>query len=597
MRRVTQGKEIVDGGRAAQAGVGRRDFLKLTGTAALAGVAAETLNGYGGSALAESSRPQVMLNQVGYLPRAGKVATVQWPSGSRENAGKFDVRRTDGGKVLEGKLSAAQVDALSGERVQLADFSAVRTPGKYLLNVGHGGATQVEIGGDGHQHALWMATRGYYGQRCGCHVNLGGGYEHPPCHLHEGFDASSGRTGPFENYGGWHDAGDYGRYIVDSGITTGTLLWAWEMYEPVLHPMHLRIPESGGPVPDFLAEVRWNLGWMLAMQDVDGGVWDKNTSRHFCGFVMPQDDKLEIFVIGSGKAPYKVATATADFAAVMAIAARVYRESDLAFADRCLSAAKRAWTWAMAHPDALYVKNPKGISTGAYGDPHDSDELKWASAELWRTTGEAQYEQALLKKMPAKLKIGVPSWGNVASMAWWTYVMARRGGKPEVVDQVKNATLETADALVKRSRRSGYGQTLVAHDYVWGSNGVAGNQALLLMIADRFHPQGDYRNTALANLDYLLGRNCFGVSWVTQVGTNPFMHPHHRPSVADGIAAPWPGLLSGGPNRHPSDPTASKLPKQPPMRMWIDKWQAYSVNEIAINWNAPLVFTLAGVQA
>lgn len=576
---------------------GRRNFLKLTGTAALAGAAASAWSGFAFPVRAEERRAEARMSQVGFLAAAAKVATVQWPQGEAGHAKKFRVTHTGGGKVLEGMLSAPRQDSLSGDRVQLADFSAVRTPGKYLLEVEQGGKTEFVVGEGGYRHALWMAVRGYYGQRCGCHVDLGGGYEHPPCHLNDAFDASSGRSGKTANNGGWHDAGDYGRYIVDSGISTGTLLWAWELYEASLHPLRLQMPESGGAVPDYLAEVHWNLHWMLSMQDTDGGVWDKQTSRKFCGFVMPQDDPLEIYVIGSGKPPYKVATATADFAAVMAIAARAYGESDRKFAEQCLEAAKRAWTWAMAHPDALYEKNPKGISTGAYGDRHDGDELKWASAELWRTTGEAQYEEALLKHWPEGLTIGVPSWGKVASMAWWTYALAKRGGKPKVVEQIKKATLDAADGLVARSRENGYGQTLAATDYVWGSNGVAGNQGLLLMIADKFHPQGEYRNAALANLEYLLGRNCFGVSWVTQVGTNPFQHPHHRPSVADGIAAPWPGLLSGGPNRHPADPTAKQVPPQAPMRMWVDKWQAYSMNEIAINWNAPLVFGLAGSLA
>lgn len=578
-----------------KAGVGRRDFLKLTGTAALAGVAGSALGGCAPPVPAEEA--QARMSQVGYLPPAEKVATVQWPGGSRKIAKRFEVRRAGGGKVLEGALGDGREDALSGDWVQLADFSAVREPGKYWLEVEQGQRAAFEVGADVYRHALWMTTRGYYGQRCGCQVNLGGGYEHPPCHLHDAFGASSGRTGKFVNHGGWHDAGDYGRYMANSGISTGTLLWAWELYAASLHPLQLQIPESGGKVPDFLAEVRWNLNWMLSMQDTDGGVWDKLTSRRFCGFVMPQDDPLEIYVIGSGHPPYKVATTTADFAAVTAIAARAYREYDAKFAERCLTASERAWTWAMAHPDAVFVKNPQGISTGTYGDPHDGDELKWASAELWRTTGEARYEDALLKQMPASLQIGVPDWGSVASMAWWTYALAERGGKPEVVEKIKKATLAKADELVARSRENGYGQTLAARDYVWGSNGVAGNQGLLLMMADRFHPQGGYRNAALANVDYLLGRNCFGVSWVTQVGTNPFQHPHHRPSVADGIAAPWPGLLSGGPNRHPGDPTAKQVPQQAPMRMWVDKWQAYSMNEIAINWNAPLVFVLAGVQA
>jgi endoglucanase len=126
---------------------------------------------------------------------------------------------------------------------------------------------------------------------------------------------------------------------------------------------------------------------------------------------------------------------------------------------------------------------------------------------------------------------------------------------------------------------------------------MAANQSLLLLIADHLHSDNTLRQTALNNLHYLLGRNCFGVSWVTQLGLRPFQHPHHRPSAADGIAAPWPGLLSGGPNAHGGDQIADQLPKQPPMRMWVDDQRAYSLNEIAINWNAPLVFLLAGANS
>ncbi|MBE7181043.1 MAG: glycoside hydrolase family 9 protein, partial [Terriglobus roseus] len=130
----------------------------------------------------------------------------------------------------------------------------------------------------------------------------------------------------------------------------------------------------------------------------------------------------------------------------------------------------------------------------------------------------------------------------------------------------------------------------------WGSNSVAANDSLMFLVADHFRSDREARAAAMANLHYLLGRNCFGVSWVTQVGVRPFQHPHHRPSQADGIAAPWPGLLSGGPNAHGGDPVANAMPKQPPMRMWLDNWQAYSMNEVAINWNAPLVFLLAAAN-
>ena len=441
--------------------------------------------------------------------------------------------------------------------------------------------------------------RGFYGQRCGCAVEMGDGYRHPACHLAGAYHSSSGRQGPVSNSGGWHDAGDYGRYVVNSGLSTGTLLWAWELYPAALRKLSLNIPESGGKLPDFLAEVQWNLNWMLSMQDEDGGVWHKQTSEHFCAFIMPEKDTLTSYVIGTGSAPYKSTCATGDVAAVMAIAARCYRPYDAAFSERCLAAARRAWAWAMARPDVPFT-NPAGITTGGYDDTHGSDEILWASAELWRTTGEAQYEQALLRGGNSRLSstgIEAPSWANVGAMAYWAYALAERKGTQEGKSRIVEQTRHAAQELLTRRAISWYGNSLALTDYVWGSNSVAANQSLLLLIAHRFQPDPQMLEAALGNLHYLLGRNCFGVSWVTQVGANPFQHPHHRPSVADGIAAPWPGLLSGGPNARPGDTVARTLPKQPPMRMWIDNDQAYSMNEIAINWNAPLVFLLAAANS
>ena len=82
---------------------------------------------------------------------------------------------------------------------------------------------------------------------------------------------------------------------------------------------------------------------------------------------------------------------------------------------------------------------------------------------------------------------------------------------------------------------------------------------------------------------------------MTRVGENPFRHPHHRPSAADNNPEPWPGLLSGGPNRGRQDDAMRKFPADlPPAKIYLDDQEAYSANEVAINWNAPLVFLLAG---
>jgi endoglucanase len=279
----------------------------------------------------------------------------------------------------------------------------------------------------------------------------------------------------------------------------------------------------------------------------------------------------------------------------MAIAARCYAPYNHAFAARCLTAARSAWTWIRKFPNVIF-KNPPTVLTGEYGDGNCSEELLWASAELFRTTHEPQFEAATLdsiKPLLLTLKIGVPNWGDVASMGLWAYAFATSAKPSAATAAIQYATQASAAELIERARTNGYGNSLSIADFHWGSNSNAGNQSLLLLVANRFQPDKAAVDAALSNLHYLMGRNCFGVSWVTQLGLRPFQHPHHRPSAADGIAAPWPGLLSAGPNAHGGDPVANALPKAPPMRMWIDDQRAYSMNEVAINWNAPLVFLLA----
>ncbi len=538
----------------------------------------------------------IWTNQCGYLPTASKSASVVLPP-DVPGATDFTVVRSGSADiVLRGTLSAARLDSASGDIIALADFSALQTPGTYQLHAAGVSSDLIPIGPNVYAEPLRLAMRSFYGQRCGHRVNMGGGYKHGKCHKHGEFHPSSGRSGKVKQTGGWHDAGDYGRYVVNSGISTGTLLWTWELFPGVTRDLKLAIPESGGATPDFLAEIRWNLNWMLSMQDAaDGGVWHKQTSEHFCGFILPTKDKLPSEVIGTGTAPFKSTGATADLAAVLAIAARCYQPYDTAFAQRCLAAARAAYRWAQSNP-AVPFKNPSGIATGEYGNADLSDELLWAAAELYRTTGEAAFATDVQAGVPADLTLGAPGWGDVMPMALWTYCLSLHDLDPSLKERILGATRDAAEQRIQRSATSGYGNTLAPANYTWGSNGTAANDSLLLLLANRLQPSPAAREAALANLHYLLGRNCFGVSWVTHVGLRPFQNPHHRPSVADKIAAPWPGLLSGGPNAHGGDAVANALSQRPPMRHWVDDWHAYSLNEVAINWNAPLVFALAAAN-
>ena len=285
----------------------RNQLMILAVIGALLGVHGAMVKAETGMAEGAKAAPKattvIKVDKVGYPVDGPKVALISIAAGGPVSAGSpaqaFEIRQTSNDAVVwQGKASAPVADADTGEQVQAADFSNFHKAGSYYILVpGVGRSWNFTLGKNVFERAYYLAMRGFYGQRCGTAVDMGPefpGYSHPACHLHGEFHASSGKSGPSDNPGGWHDAGDYGRYIVNSSISTGTLMWAWEIYGKKLKSINLKIPESGNGTPDILNETRWNLEWMLKMQDSDGGVWHKQTSEHFDGFEQPQDDHLQL---------------------------------------------------------------------------------------------------------------------------------------------------------------------------------------------------------------------------------------------------------------------------------------------------------------
>ena len=542
--------------------------------------------------------------QVGYLTQESKFACVVVDPTRSDAADHTAVvrREADGHVAFSGILGDVRRDPDSGDDVRSFDFSALRQTGRYYIEtpVAPGRSATFEISDDAFSRPLRLAMRAFTGQRCGQAVSLAPDfpqYAHPPCHAAPaGFDPSSGRSGTTDCPGGWHDAGDYGRYTINSAITVGTLLWAYELNEPKLKNLDLDIPPAAAddrPMPDFLAEVKYNLDWMLRMQDADGGVWHKATSASFAGHVMPQEDRAAVLVVGTGKPPFKTTAATADLAAVAAIAARVYQPFDPVYSERCLAAARNALRWALEHPDSHFVENPPGIHTGGYPDKDADDEILWAAAELFRTTGDAAYNQLFLercRKWAPTIRHDDPQgWPNVANLGMYAYALSRQPlTDATIASAIRADAVAAADRIVQRSRENGYRIPLAGDQYYWGSNAVVANYGMMLRLAQRFEPKPQYADAAQDCLHYLFGRNTFATSYVTHVGTKWAMRPHHRPSMADGIEQPWPGLLVGGPNAERN---------APPARQWFDVEGSYKTNEIAINWNAPLVFLLVEATA
>jgi len=550
---------------------------------------------------AATAAPAIKVNQVGFLPAAQKLAVV-----TDTIAARFAVVDAASGKtVLDGALGAPATWDASGEAARLADFSALRTPGRYRLRVaGVPDSPVFAIDAQAYRELDAAAIRAYTLNRASMALGpaVAGVYARPAGHpdtqvaVHPSAASSKRPAGAIiASPKGWYDAGDYNKYIVNSGISTYTLLAAYEHYPAWFDKLAVRLPESGNGLPDLLNEALWNLDWMITMQDPDdGGVYHKLTNKAFDGMVMPDQATAPRYVV------QKTTAAALDFAAVMAAASRVLAPFDKqqpGRSARYLAAAEAAWAWAKAHPDVLY-QQPADILTGTYGDNKVDDEFSWAAAELLATTGKDVYRaQALAAGSPDQLE---PGWADVRPLGWIT--LAHPGTRASSADNeaARRALLAAANRLAARRQASPYRVSMADKDFVWGSNAVLLNQAMMLAAAYGVQPRADYLAAAQSALDYVLGRNGPGMSFVTGFGTVSPQHPHHRPSEADGIAAPVPGWLVGGPNpgqQDRKDCGAHGYPSALPALSYLDNVCSYASGEIAINWNAPLVYVAAALQA
>ncbi len=486
-------------------------------------------------------------------------------------------------------------DVSTGETIYTGDFSSLITPGKYFIRTGISDTSfHFPISDSVYKSVFEKSLKGFYFQRCGEELStlFAGVYSHPACHLNDGtFHSTTGKSGYKENKGGWHDAGDFGKYIVNAGVTVGTLLLAYEMFPDKFASDDINIPESGNGVPDILDEVKYELNWFFKMQNDDGGVFFKLTRENFSGFVMPQNDNGTRYI-------YQISsTATGDFAAVMARAARLYKKYDPSFADSCLNAAVNAWKYLSNNLSIIPsggFKNPSGTGTGEYGDGDDSDERLWASAELYETTGDNTYGDYFLLYYNQKgVFTSSMSWPNVSAFAQLTYLQGKQAGASNTaIVKLQDGLLNFSSKIHNTIESNGFRNNISPGQYIWGSNSDVLNRAIISICSFKIFNDSTYYNDALDQLNYILGCNGNDISYVTGVGPKHVMHPHHRQSAADGILEPVPGLMAGGPNQYLNDPTLQSHfnSSTPPALCYIDNQESYASNEIAINWNAPLVF-------
>ena len=532
----------------------------------------------------------VNINQVGYLPEDSKYVYVKTDADLED----FYVVNNDTGIIVyQGKLGGAvggsNYDPASEMNVAKGDFSELKDPGTYYIYTDAGSSYTFKIGADVYNDIYKDVVLMLYRQRCGTELDpaIAGDFAHGACHDTEALIYG---TGEYKDVsGGWHDAGDYGRYIVSGAKTIADLFAAYEDWNAAADD--LGIPESGNGVPDLLDEARYELEWMLKMQDEEsGGVYHKVTGMVFPGMVMPEEETEELII-----SPIST-TATGDFAAVMAKASVIYKDIDAEFSAACYEAAVKAWGYIADVDDTTGFINPEGMDTGEYPDTNTLDERLWAAAELYiacqsGVTGAdsadaSAYAEFIQNAWNGEFVDGL-SWLDVGMYA--EYDLAK--SKTDLAETAKSRLLAEADNLVSAAEKDAYGQSL-GTNYYWGSNmGIANNGMILYMAANV--SEGDaavkYKAAAGKELDYLLGANALGYCFVTGYGTFSPTDIHHRPSQAIGEVVP--GMLAGGANNNLEDPYAEMvLADEAPSMCYVDSSQSYSTNEVAIYWNSPLIY-------
>jgi endoglucanase len=533
----------------------------------------------------------IFVNQVGYLAGRQKLVYFNQPADSF-----YLLDKTSGKVQFKGEINTSKInDSATGMNVYYGDFSLFTKEGIYeIKNDLDQISYPFEISSNPFIDVFKKSLKGFYFQRCGTKLlpDNAGKYARPACHLNDGvFEPSTGLTGSRSATGGWHDAGDFGKYVVSAGITVGTLLLGYEMFPDNFNSDDLNIPESGNSIPDLLDEVKYELEWLLKMQDSDGGVFFKVTPQHFAGFIMPESDSSVRYIY------QKSSAATGDFTALMSMAARIYSPFDSSFAFECLEASKKSWQYLEANSSIIPAggfHNPSGTGTGQYGDRNDSDERLWAAAELFITTGDSTYGNYISDHYQEfKLLNSTLTWPNVAPLAELDYLFSHQPKTDTAVkSKLENGLINYCSKLYAITKNDGFNVSLNLFEYNWGSNGVVMNNAVMLIMGYELTGNKNFLNAALEQYNYILGCNGNNISYITGTGSKCVMHPHHRTSAADGIAEPVPGLLAGGPDRYLTDKVLkSKFSSStPPALCYSDTQESYASNEIAVNWNAPLVF-------
>jgi endoglucanase len=539
----------------------------------------------------------IVVNQIGYLPNQSKIALLL--NSTSANVSIELVDHQTGAVILSKKVETGQADAASGDVIQAIDFSDVQQEGQYHWRTGNLQSTPFKINAQVYQDAFVTLLRSYYLQRCGVelHDPVTGIY-HPPCHVKDATlahqDATHQAGDSISTQGGWHDAGDYGKYVATTAVTIGRILSLYEQQPHLFWDGQLSIPESGNGIPDVIDEMQFGLDWLLRMQRQDGAVYRKLSGKVWPIGLSPDEDQQSRYVYGVSTPE------TAKFSAAMAIAARVFQPLKTELAQQYQQSAEKAWSYLEQHPtmqvdwvdgddrgSGKYLSSETDTETSL---TIDTDDRFWAAAELYIATGQTKFEQYVSDYLKMN-DYTLFEWKDPSALGMTNYLFqTRRPISSNIRKQLVSKLQKRADHALAKANRSGY--RLANDRFIWGSNKIAAEEAITLLYAHRAKPHAAYQTAATDQFDYLLGRNPFNQTFITGLGTHPVQHTNHLFARAKGIYIP--GLFVGGPNDLAQDQIA---PVNLGIRSYIDDERSYATNEYAIDYNASLITLMGLIQS
>ncbi|HCT80820.1 MAG TPA: glycosyl hydrolase family 5 [Micromonosporaceae bacterium] len=546
--------------------------------------------------------PRVRVNQVGYLASGPKNATLVT---SATSPVPWELRSASG-TVASGQTSPHGIDSTSGQNVHTITFSPYQETGTFTLSADGETSRPFDIGGNFYGQLRDDALKFYYTQRSGVAIEEG---------LRPGYGRPAGHVGVAPNTGdllvpcqpgvcdyslnvrgGWYDAGDHGKYVVNGGISVYQLMSAFERNRWAFSDGQLSIPESGNGVPDILDESRWQMEFLLSMQvpagkPLAGMAHHKIHDDSWTGLpLLPHlDPKLRQLHPPS-------TAATLNLAATAAQAARLFAPYDPAFASRALIAARTAWAAALANP-AIYASPADGNGGGTYDDTDVTDEFYWAAASLFLTTGDAQFRDYVLASPHHTGDIFRPKgfdWQWVAPLG--RLDLATVPNNLPGRSSVRESVVAAASSYLAAQAAHGYGLTYTPAGGVfdWGSNNLVLNNIMVLASAFDITGESRFLAGAQSGMDYLLGRNALNISYITGYGEVNSHNQHSRwyaHQLNPDLPNPPRGTLAGGPNSSIQDPVAQqKLRGCVGQFCYLDDIESWSTNELTINWNSPLAW-------